>query len=176
MYIYRADGRGPAEIKRDGFGLRGEAENTLEKYSGVGDYFRRGLGGPRANDVQRAIINSPDPGRPTVSTALDDGCGGQVGRRTIYKIEINGLHEIPINVTGKGNLTVYADEDSLDDASCMVIDLHVDTKEVVYIGPGIPPASILEYKQSGGGWKKMSTQQPAPPAVGKMKIAWPPKR
>ncbi|WP_338848096.1 hypothetical protein V8J88_04640 [Massilia sp. W12] len=168
--FYRGDTRSPATLAASGFGMRGEAISAVEKAGNIYTFMLHNwFNKMNGVDLQRHIINAKDAGRPTISTALDEGCGGY-DSGNIYKIEFDENVVKPYvftadvmqsqehfnNMVKKANagfgrdktFTLYMDNPKMDLATIIGIDLRVNTGEVAFVTP-IPAENITRFKAKG---------------------------
>jgi len=182
IIIFRGDTRDPGIIKRDGFALHGEGAAAVQGAGGVLPYLQRTLKGKNGYDIQRWVIEGRNWGRPTISTAFDQGCGGYDGDY-IYQIEFANLYEVPLRgssirntlgmteTRGEPALFMLMDNMMLAASRTIAIGLNVGTKEVAFFTK-IPPANITRYfHKSKGSWTLMSQVQAASAVNWKMNRA-----
>ena len=156
--VFRGDTRLPGEIKRVGFERWGESIANVSKAGGIAEYISKKCvelkNGASFADWVRA---TKDRGRPTISTAHNEGCGGY-DSGYIYMIEMGGLqqHEfdekiMPPSYSGiawkSGGLQAYIDGKDLASSRNIVIDLKLGTEEWAFF-TNVPSSAITEYKEA----------------------------
>lgn len=163
----------PKEIKGVGFQLWPAAQQTLTNSKGIQGWLANwafamyhdteGASGSRAfADYCRA---SKDRGRPTISTSLDDGCGGY-DSGYIYLINIDGLREYPLTEEVMGckvpwkppPLRLYLDQNTIAKSTTVGINLCLSSWEVVFL-TNIDASCVKKFKRRGEQFKNMP---PAP--------------
>jgi hypothetical protein len=166
VVLYRGDSREPGEIKRFGFELWGEAIAKVTKEGGIANYIanmcRKCVNGKTVADFVRGSKNTA---RPTVSTSLDEGCGGYT-TGYIFKIEVSGLQEYDLDErimpeSAKGmkwssdGLKVFMNGTTLQTSRLIVIDLKLATKEWAFFTK-VPSDRITAYRKGKEAFKPMS--------------------
>ncbi len=154
--FYRGDERSPEIIKRDGFDLWNDAKGEVQRLGGIAGYinqrviqmFRKAL------DIERWAVTEKNRSRPTISTSLNEGCGGYDGAY-IYQIEYMDLASADIAKSPKGVSWLLSGQ-TLQASKHIALDLEIATKEVVFF-THIPPAQITHYKgKNDKSFKPMS--------------------
>jgi hypothetical protein len=187
--FFRGDERDQTVIKRDGFAIHGEAAAIVKRMGGLLKYLIATFHPPSApkgvnsNDVQRWIVTGRARDRPTVSTSLDQGCGGY-DTSFIYRIEFANLYDLPLTPGSPAftmlGLTQYSAHDRvlrllvdnmiLTNSRIVAVDLGIGTREVSFL-TDIPAANVTQYKPKGMNFMSMATVQPAPGRSGRIAAA-----
>jgi hypothetical protein len=153
MIIYRADTRGPVEIKKSGF----KARNPMSLAAAKSHLLSYCTPSRKPLDLSRRIISSPQP--EYVSTDPTQACGGYSGKGYVYRIEIQTLAERPWsnevlgqNLNLKANMLwpkLLLDANTLGGAKIIALKhFGTATREVTFL-TDIPGSSIKAYKKSG---------------------------
>jgi hypothetical protein len=171
VVLYRGDSREPGEIKRVGFERWGESIANVSKAGGLANYI-----GEKCKELKNGktfadfVRVSKNQGRPTISTSLNQGCGGY-DSGPIYKIQMSGLQEFDLDQ--RIMPASFADIDWRSDglkaymtgptllasqgaAHAIVIDLRLGTEEWAFF-TNVPSAKITDYKEGKGAFTSMST-------------------
>jgi len=111
------------------------------------------------SDLMRLIITEKSKKRPTISTDLEEGCGGQISKgHYIHRIEIEGLKDVDWKKAVDPKVSVNAlspklflDADTLDEATQIAVWNHKGgaTKEFTFL-TNIPATCIKASKQVTG--------------------------
>ncbi len=152
MIIYRADTRGPAEIKASGF----KARTPMSLAAAKSHLLSYCTSSKKPLDLSRRIISSPQP--EYVSTDPTQGCGGYSGKGYVYRIEISALAERPWsnqvlgqNLNLKPNMLwpkLFLDANTLDAAKIIALKhFGTATREVTFL-TNIPGSSIKACRKS----------------------------
>jgi hypothetical protein len=153
MIVYRADTRGPEEIRRTGF----KARNPMSLAAARAHLLSYCTSSKKPLDLSRRIISSPQP--EYVSTDPTQGCGGYSGKGYVYRIEIQTLGERPWsnevlgqNLNLKANMLwpkLLLDANALGAAKVIALKhFGTATREVTFL-TDIPGSSIKAYRKSG---------------------------
>jgi hypothetical protein len=176
LSLYRGDEREPGEIKRDGFDLWGESQAIAQRLGGIANYIGEkckefGDGASFADFVREAKNRA----RPTVSTSLNDGCGGYDGAY-IYKVEVSGLQEYELTDTilpkkfkgikwSSDGRTVFMNGTTLETSTMIIFDTKLATQEHAFFTK-VQPDRVTGYQPKGT--KGFSPMAPVKPAVKKL--------
>ncbi|HEY1649628.1 MAG TPA: hypothetical protein VGF96_16720 [Terracidiphilus sp.] len=170
VVLYRGDSREPGVIKQVGFERWGESIANVSKVGGLANYIagkcKELKNGKTFADFVRVSKNQ---GRPTISTSLNQGCGGY-DSGPIYKIEVGGLQEYELNekimppsfhgmTWSSDGLKVYMNGNSLSTSHTVVIDLRLGTEEWAFF-TNVGSQRITEYKAGKAAFLSMSTVTP----------------
>ena len=172
LSLYRGDEREPGDIKRDGFDLWGESQAIAQRMGGIANYIGEkckefGDGASFADFVREAKNRA----RPTVSSSLNDGCGGYDGAY-IYKIEVSGLQEYELTETilpkkFKGikwksdGRSVFMNGTTLETSTMIIFDTKLATQEHAFFTK-VQPDRVTGYQPKGvKGFTPMAQIKPA---------------
>ena len=153
----------PSNIAKVGFALWPQAAANS---SMIGNWFTTKVFKKYKDGASfmRYCVAEKDMSRPTIATAMDEGCGGYTGNFT-YKFVIPGVKEVVMSKKVLGiaeevpwelPLKMYISQDASDvkSAKTVAINLNINTHEVVFL-KNIDPKYIVEYRASGNNWKDM---------------------
>jgi GNAT superfamily N-acetyltransferase len=123
------------------------------------------------SDLMRLIITEKSKKRPTISTDIEEDCGGQISKGYyIHKIEIAGMKEVDWKRAVDSKVVVNAlspklflDKDTLDEATQIAVWNHKGgaTKEFTFL-TNIPANCIKESKQVTGEKQEKAESEQKP--------------
>jgi hypothetical protein len=143
---------------RGGFGRWPAGERTLEASGGVVGWLQK-ITAEKKNTASfiEYCVRAKDRSRPTISTTINDSCGGYDGGY-IYKFDLPNVVQVPMPdiLLGAGwedsfRFMMYLEAGKTVEKSSIVgINLDVETTEVVFLTP-IPIKHITQYRDARSG-------------------------
>lgn len=154
--VYRGDEREPDDIGESGFDLWPAAKATLKQSGGIANWFCDQVYTTHKNsgDFADYVRQAKNRSRPTISTSLDENCGGY-DSGYIYKVKLPGCKQLEMSKAVMGKrapipwatpLQLYLDTGNIGTANIIGVNLNLGTFEVAFLKK-IDPKYIIQYRE-----------------------------
>jgi hypothetical protein len=178
MYFYRGDDRSPNDIQRDGFDLWSDAKTAILLAGGLHKYLQTEILDKFNNfqDFSRWAVTGKSRKRPTISTSLNDECGGY-DAVNIFKIALPIIGKMYVPGPKGFTYEFYTNHVNIQISTIIGIMASMPTQEVVFLTP-ISSNNVIECKvKSSKTFNSMSSITASPSNIpGRLTRQWPPAK